>query len=98
MIKTHRNFLLPESNGHHVNIDINPIGHLDIDIVELKEHHDSEFEQLTFKHAGSVTHIQGVDEHSNQLWNIPLHCQDAHELNALILRANDELETLMRDL
>ncbi|MFA0087788.1 hypothetical protein [Vibrio sp. 10N.261.51.F12] len=98
MIKTHRNFLLAEPRCHHANVYINPVGQLDIDIVESRQHHDASFETLTFKYEGAIVHIQGIDCRTNKHWDVSLNCRDANEINTLILRANEELETLMSDL
>ncbi|MGF1681813.1 hypothetical protein [Photobacterium minamisatsumaniensis] len=98
MIKTHRNFLLQGNNQHHAHIHINPIGELDIDIIESEQHHSAEFDDLTFKCSGAMTTLVGVDPKVNKQWHLSLDNRDAEELNVLITQATEEFEVLMKDL
>lgn len=98
MIKTHRNFILHGTPKHHAHVHINPIGELDIDIVESHEHHHTEFSSLSFKRSKQSTLLQGVDIEQKQSWQLTLDNKDAEELTTIIQRANDDFEELMRDL
>lgn len=98
MIKTHRNFLLHGSNHRHAHVLVNPIGELDVDIIESNEHHNTELAELSFKRSKHSTLVKGFEIGDHQAWQITLSNRDADELNTIIERANDDYEELMRDL
>jgi hypothetical protein len=98
MIKTHRNFVLHGSNQRHAQIHVNPVGELDIDIVESNEHHNTELTELSFKRSRHSTLVKGFEVHDHKAWQITLNHRDADELSTIVKRANDDYEELMRDL
>ncbi|CAH0525478.1 hypothetical protein [Vibrio hippocampi] len=98
MIKSHCNVLLHGPRSHHAEVHINPIGELDIDIMESKQHFSSEFEQLKFQRKNNGTQLQGVEQVNQKAWHIELEHQDAEQLSRLIKNANEEYEQLMCDL
>jgi len=100
MIAKHRDYLLQDTKNFHAHIQVNPIGILDVDIVEKREHHSSSFDSLAFKKVGSKTIVSGCEERGRKKsqWQLTLTKRDAEELNLLIEDANEEYEILMRDL
>ena len=49
MISVHRVYEIKDISHNHAHIEINPVGVIDIEIVEKKEHHRAEFKDLSFK-------------------------------------------------
>ncbi|CAH0525476.1 hypothetical protein [Vibrio hippocampi] len=98
MIKFHCNVLLHGSQSYHAEVHINPIGEVDIDILESKQHLSSEFDQLKFQRKRSGTQLQGVEQVNQKPWHIELAHQDAKQVSRLIKNANEEYEQLMCDL
>ena len=99
MLAKHRDYLLHGTQNFHAHVQVNPIGQLDVDIVEKREHHSASFESLAFKKVGSKTIVSGCDEKNKKSkWQLTLAKKDAEELNLLIEEANEEYEILMRDL
>ncbi|WP_194437919.1 hypothetical protein [Vibrio fluminensis] len=96
MIATHRKYCLSNRPNLHAHFEVNPIGKLDVEIIELQEHHTTEFDDLTFKSKGNCIEVSGK-EHSVP-WQCNLAVSDALELSTLIEEANEEYEVLMRDL
>ncbi|WP_159650998.1 hypothetical protein [Vibrio atypicus] len=96
MITVHRNYQLQDANHFHAHVEINPIGQLDVDIIENKQHHQAEFEELKFEKTSKHTRLCAT--HGKQRWQVALDDKDAKELDRLIREANEEFETLMRDL
>ncbi|MGR5349819.1 hypothetical protein [Vibrio mediterranei] len=98
MIITHRSFLLQNSQKEHARVHVNPVGELDIDIVESEQHHDTDFEHLVFKRSATGTVVAGIDKNNQTNWQYTLSNTDADELNTLVKHANEDFEQLMRDL
>ncbi|GMQ49014.1 hypothetical protein [Vibrio sp. 10N] len=98
MIKTHHNFLLSGSPQRHAHVHVNPVGEVDVDIVELDEHHNTEFTALKFQRSQHSTLLKGMEISDHKSWQISLNNRDADELNKIIERANEDFEQLMRDL
>ncbi|MEF1172551.1 hypothetical protein [Vibrio sinaloensis] len=94
MISVHRDYQLHDQN--HAHVEINPVGLLDVDIKENKVHHQAEFSELSFRKVGQHTRLSAQGE--QKPWQLELTNKDAEEINRLIDSANEELETLMRDL
>ncbi|MGY3572223.1 hypothetical protein [Vibrio paucivorans] len=98
MIAKQRNYIVQGKTNLHALVQVNPIGELDVEIVETHKHHHTDFENLSFKRSGSRTLLVGRDAKQAKPWQVTLASQDADELNHLIQEANEEFETLMRDL
>lgn len=98
MIKTHRNFVLHGNHQRHAQIHVNPVGELDVDIIESNEHHNTELAEISFKRSQHSTLVKGFEIGDHKAWQIALNNRDADELNTIIQRANDDYEELMRDL
>lgn len=98
MIKSHYNVLLHGSQSYHAEVHINPVGELDIDILESNQHLSTEFDQLTFNHKPSCTEIKGIELVNQQPWKLELTHKDANYVNHLVVKANEEYEQLMCDL
>ncbi|MYM59345.1 hypothetical protein GTG28_08915 [Vibrio sp. OCN044] len=96
MISTFRDYELQDKNHFHAHIEVNPTGRLDVDIIENKEHHQTELCNVSFEKLAGKTRLKGK-EAQNQ-WQLDLDDKDAIELYLLISKANEEYETLMRDL
>lgn len=96
MITVYREYPLSNHPNLHARVEVNPIGQLDIEIVELCEKHSSEFDHLSFESKGSAICVCGKDQLS--AWQLSLTNGDGQELSLLIDKANEEYETLMRDL
>jgi len=96
MITIHRHYRLSNRPDLHAHVEVNPIGQLDVEIVELHEHHSTEFDDLTFKTRGQKTQVCGKEK--TLPWHLNLDANDAKDLSTVINEANEEYETLMRDL
>ncbi|GAA4887379.1 hypothetical protein [Ferrimonas pelagia] len=74
---------------------VDPAGLLEIDLVPQQRQLMAPFEQLIFvPHCGG-TRVQRQGQHA---WQVELEDQDAGRLIRMIRNAQDELETLMREL
>ena len=80
----------------YTHIEVNPVGKLEVEIVELQERHITEFEDLSFEIRGAQTRIYGKE--GMVPWQFNLAKTDALELPHLVDEANEEYETSMRDL
>ena len=96
MIAVHREYCLSNSPDLHAHVEVNPVGKLEVEIVELQERHITEFEDLSFESRGAQTRICGKED--TVLWQFILAKTDALELSHLVDEANEEYETLMSDL
>ena len=96
MLAVHRDYCLSSSPNLHAHVEVNPVGKLEIDIVELHEHHTTEFDDLSFESCGAQTRICGKEDTVS--WHFNLTKTDALELSHLVEEANEEYETLMSDL
>lgn len=96
MISVHRDYQLQDNDHLHAHVEINPIGVLDVQIVENKQHHHAEFNDVSFKKIDGHTRL--CAKHSSKPWQLELANRDAEEINRLIDAASEEFETLMRDL
>ena len=96
MIAVHREYCLSNSPDLHAHVEVNPVGKLEVEIVELRERHITEFEDLSFESRGVQTRICGKED--TVPWQFNLAKTDALELSHLVDEANEEYETLMSDL
>ncbi|GLT16862.1 hypothetical protein GCM10007938_06390 [Vibrio zhanjiangensis] len=96
MISTFRDYELRDTNHYHAHIEVNPIGVLDVDIIEKKEHHQTDLCDISFEKLAGKTRVKGKE--AKHQWQLDLDDKDANELHQLISEANEEYETLMRDL
>ncbi|MCG9577041.1 hypothetical protein [Vibrio tubiashii] len=96
MISVHREYELIDVNHSHAHVEINPIGLIDVEIMENKQHHQAEFSELSFQKVGGHTRLCG--KQNKKPWQLELDNKDAEEINRLIDQASEEFETLMRDL
>ncbi|NOH47971.1 hypothetical protein F0262_07860 [Vibrio rotiferianus] len=96
MITVHREYCLSNSPDLHAHVEVNPVGKLEVEIVELHEHHTTEFDDLSFESSGAKTRICGKED--TVPWQFNLAKTDALELSHLVDEANEEYETLMSDL
>lgn len=96
MIAIHRKYSLSNRPNLHARFEVNPIGRLEVEIVELHERHSTEFEDLSFKSRGNTIEVCGKEERVP--WQCGLAATDAQELSSLVEEANEEYEVLMRDL
>ncbi|NMS01521.1 hypothetical protein HKB36_00540, partial [Vibrio parahaemolyticus] len=49
MIAVHRDYCLSNSSELHAHVKVNPVGKLEVEIVELQERHTTEFDDLSFE-------------------------------------------------
>ncbi|MGL6261408.1 hypothetical protein [Vibrio sp. WXL103] len=99
MITKHRDYLIPNTKSFHAHVEINPVGEVDIDIIESRKHYHSSLEKLKFEPKGEKVKVVGCDESGGRkVWQLTLASTDALDLNHVIEEANDEYEILMRDL
>lgn len=96
MIAIERKYCLSNSPNLHARIEVNPTGILDVEIVELNERHTTQFDDLSFKSDRGAVHVCGKEKASP--WQLSLATGDGLELSTLVDNANEEYETLMRDL
>ncbi len=97
----HRNYLLKDSKRLHAHIQVIPTGSVQVEIIEKRKHHASEFEYLKFERKGTITKLigQNIGKTGKPVkWQVPLEHSDAQELEKLIEEASEELEILMRAL
>lgn len=96
MIVTHRQYCLTNRPNLHAHFQVNPVGKLEVEIIELQEHHSTEFNDLCFESKGSCIKVSGKEQ--SVPWQCHLAVSDALELSSLVEEANEEYEMLMRDL
>lgn len=96
MIAVQRQYSLPNTPELHARFAVNPIGKLEVEIIELNEHHSTDFEDLSFESKGCSIEVCGKEQAVP--WRYDLTINDALELSTLVEEANEEYETLMRDL
>ncbi len=96
MIAVHRDYCLSRRPDLHAHIEVNPVGKLRVEIVELQECHSTEFNDLSFENHGNETRVCGRDDENK--WQFKLAISDADELSHLVDAANEEYEILMNDL
>ncbi|ANS86190.1 hypothetical protein VSVS12_02430 [Vibrio scophthalmi] len=96
MIAIERKYCLSNNPNLYARIEVNPIGQLDVEIIELNERHTTQFDDLSFKCSQGVIHVCGKEQ--TLPWQLSLATGDGLELSTLVDNANDEYETLMRDL
>ena len=96
----HRSYTLADKMHHHAHVAVNPAGFLHVDIIEVHQEFDAEFEDLRFEDNGKTTGLVCTDncKPRHELWHVDLTCDDAKELDTLIQEAKEEYEILMRDL
>ncbi len=49
MIAVHRDYCLSSSSELHAHVKVNPVGRLEVEIIELEERHTTEFDDLSLK-------------------------------------------------
>ncbi|HAS63793.1 MAG TPA: hypothetical protein DCS35_15280 [Vibrio sp.] len=96
MLAIQRKYCLSNRPNLHVQFEVNPIGKLEVEIIELHQHHSTDFEDLSFRSQGNVIEVCGREKHVP--WRCNLAVSDALELSSLVEEANEEYEVLMRDL
>lgn len=52
MIAVHRDYCLSSSSELHAHVKVNPVGRLEVEIIELEERHTTEFDDLSFEVVG----------------------------------------------
>ncbi|MBE3659659.1 hypothetical protein BOO91_01685 [Vibrio navarrensis] len=96
MLTVQRHYTVSGKPSLHTCVEVNPTGTVEIEVLELYQHHSSSFDNLSFK-----VNPQGVSVvccHQASPWQLLLNSQDAQELRSLIQEAEEEYEILMRDL
>jgi hypothetical protein len=95
-----RDYLIPNANRDHAHVEINPVGEVDIDIVESRKHYHANLDKVRFEHQGDKVKVVGFhdDGVKKSRWQLTLASRDALDLNFAIEEANDEMEILLRDL
>jgi hypothetical protein len=96
MIETHRNYQLMDKQHSHVHVKLNPVGVLDVSLLDSDTHYLSDLDKVSFVPVGQVTEVSGCAD--NRTWRLEFDKYDAIELNHLIANANEEFEILMKDL
>lgn len=96
MLAIQRQYYLSNRPNLHAQFEVNPTGRLEVEIIELHEHHSTEFGDLSFKSQGNTIEVCG--EEQQVPWRCKLAVTDALELSSLVEEANEEYEVLMRDL
>ncbi len=96
MITVHRDYCLSRRPDLHAHIEVNPVGKLKVELVELQKCHSTEFDDLSFESWGSETRICGKE--NAHKWQFKLAESDAKELSHLVEEASEEYEILMSDL
>ena len=96
MIAIKKEYCLSNNQGLHARIEVNPVGTLDVEIIELNERHTTAFDDLSFESARGIIHVCGKEEALP--WQLSLTTGDGLEVSTLVDKANEEYETLMRDL
>ncbi len=100
MLEVHRNYLLKDTKQLKARVHIIPTGSVKIEILDKKQCHLADFEQIHFERKGNVTQLIGSENKNgkNKQWQLPFDHKDANELANLIDQAADNLEILMRSL
>ncbi|MEZ8720695.1 hypothetical protein AB6D66_06420 [Vibrio pomeroyi] len=99
MFAIHREYELQNQQHFHAHIQVKPTGNLEFEILESHEHHDTDFNHLSFEAEKGKTKVLGRDESGQQTdWQLLLEEEDAKELNHLVVLVSEQYETLMRDL
>ncbi|MBR9788314.1 MAG: hypothetical protein GYB40_10300 [Vibrionaceae bacterium] len=96
MIAIHRDYCLSRRPDLHAHVEVNPVGKLKVEIVELQQCHSTAFDDLSFENRGNETCICGKENAAP--WQFKLAVSDAKELSHLVEEASEEYETLMNDL
>ncbi len=96
MIVVHRDYCLSRRPDLHAHIEVNPVGKLKVEIIELQKCHSTEFDDLSFESRGNETRICGSENADK--WQFKLAASDALELSHLVEEASEEYEILMSDL
>ena len=55
MIAVHRDYCLSNSSDLHAHVKVNPVGKLEVEIVELQERHESSVVQTNEVHEGELS-------------------------------------------
>lgn len=100
MLAEYRQFTLLGGRGLHANVKVIPTGELEVSIKEKKDELHADFDELCFCSSGKKTELicrERVGPDTIR-WHIDLANDDARELAELIESAEEEFETLMRDL
>lgn len=99
MFGIHRDYIIQNQHHFHAHIEVNPIGRLECEILESRENHNVEFDQISFENIEGATKLTGYDEKGQSgAWCLLLTDKDALELSNLISLAKEEYEILMCDL
>ena len=100
MLARQRCYTLQGSEPLHANIVVNPIGMIEIDILEKNQHLSSEFEHVHFKESGQTMELicEDGDCVTHEDVSLTLSRKDAFELCEIIDDAIEEYEELMTDL
>ncbi|GAB6263233.1 hypothetical protein [Photobacterium sp. R1] len=100
MFAKRRSYILAGKTHPKAQVTVNPLGKLHIDVKDEKRELDGDFEDLTFNKSGKITVLlcQKHGKPKQKCWQVELSSKDAKELTKLIHDAEDEFETLMRDL
>ncbi|QUJ70262.1 hypothetical protein KDD30_19260 (plasmid) [Photobacterium sp. GJ3] len=100
MLAEHRQYLLPDGNGSHLDVTVIPTGFLEVEIMEEHDKYQAEFDELLFLANGKKTELVCRDHAGGECvrWQVKMASEDARELAKLIELAEDEFELLMRDL
>ncbi|EGU49384.1 hypothetical protein VII00023_10120 [Vibrio ichthyoenteri ATCC 700023] len=96
MITVERKYCLSDSPDLHARVEVNPLGKLEVEIIELNQRHSSEFDDLSFICSEGGIRVCGKDNALS--WHLSLATGDGLELSNLVDNAHEEYETLMRDL
>ncbi|CAM3585907.1 hypothetical protein VA7868_04314 [Vibrio aerogenes CECT 7868] len=97
MITVHRNYFMHDQNHNKAHFQVNPVGHLDIDIIGRNKFYHCELENVFFESQGERTKVTGR-EPGKRTWHVMLSTRDAAELTHLIEDAHEQFEVLMKDL
>ncbi|GAB3520919.1 hypothetical protein BIT28_02705 [Photobacterium proteolyticum] len=100
MLAECRQFVLPGHNELHAEVTVIPTGELEVNIKENNNSLKADFDELYFYSAGKETELVCRDQLGAESvrWHLNLANDDARELAKLIESAEEEYETLMRDL
>tara|TARA_Y100001960_G_scaffold97342_1_gene104765 strand:- start:640 stop:942 length:303 start_codon:yes stop_codon:yes gene_type:complete len=99
MFAIHREYELKNQQDCHAHIQVNPTGNLEFEILESHEHHNTDFNHLSFEFEEGNIKVLGQDQDGKHCdWQLLLAEKDAKELNHLVVLATEQYETLMRDL
>jgi len=100
MLTAHRQYILPGERGLHADVTVIPTGELEVNFEENDNSLKADFDELYFYSDGKKTELVCRDQLGSDSirWHLYLACNDARELETLIESAEEEYETLMRDL